>query len=173
MADLHLYFPKVLPWAGGYVNDPLDKGGATKYDVTLATWRQVGYDKDGDGDIDAQDIKQLTPADAERVMRHYYWNRWRADEIKNQSVAECLVEWVWGSGKWGIVIPQGILKVTVDGVVGNRTIAAINAADPRQLHAQLVAAKVAFLNRICERDPSQKRFLKGWLNRIKAFPFQP
>ena len=105
MAIIFKYFPKVLKYAGGYVNDPLDKGGATKYDVTLETWRNVGYDKDGDGDIDAQDIRLLTPDDAMMVMKVGYWDRWKADSIINQSVAESLVEWlcVSSSGKHHIL----------------------------------------------------------------------
>lgn len=59
---------------GGFVNDPLDRGGATNKGVTIATWRQVGYDKDGDGDIDVDDLKKITDTDAvERVMRPHYW----------------------------------------------------------------------------------------------------
>ena len=67
-------------------------------------------------DIDADDIKLLSTADAVSVLKQNYWNRWKADQIANQSVAEILVDWVWGSGKWGIVIPQRLLKVTDDGI---------------------------------------------------------
>ncbi len=171
MADVKIYFPKVLQYAGGYVNDPIDRGGATKYDVTLDTWRAMGHDKDGDGDIDANDIKLLTPDDAMTVMKVGYWDRWRADSIKNQSVAESLVEWVWGSGKWGIVIPQRILGVTADGRVGVKTITAINNCDQAALHEKLRLAKIKFLNDIVAGDTKQQRFIKGWTRRVNEFEY--
>lgn len=55
MADVRKLLPFILKWEGEFVNDPLDKGGATNKGVTIATWRNVGYDKDGDGDIDVDD----------------------------------------------------------------------------------------------------------------------
>lgn len=62
--------------------------------VTIATWRQVGYDKDGDGDIDVDDLKKISDNDVVgRVMRPHYWNRWKADRIASQSVANIAVDW--------------------------------------------------------------------------------
>ncbi len=168
MANIELLAPRVRKWEGGYVNDPADRGGATNMGVTLATWRTVGYDKDGDGDIDAADIKLLNTTDFTRVLL-IYWNRWKADQIKDQKVAEILVDWVWGSGKWGIIIPQRILGVVADGVVGPATIAAVNAACPIVLHAKIYAARINFLNGIVAGNPSQKRFINGWMNRLRDF----
>ena len=48
MADVTILAPKIFKWEGSFVNDPVDRGGATKMGVTLSTWRQVGYDKYGD-----------------------------------------------------------------------------------------------------------------------------
>ncbi len=171
MAKIELYFPKVLKYEGGYVNDPTDTGGATNKGVTLSTWRQMGHDKDGDGDIDANDIKLLSNDDAMMVMKVGYWDRWRADSIKNQSVAETLVEWVWGSGKWGIVFPQRILGVTDDGRVGMQTIAAVNAANQKWLHEKIRLAKLQFIADLIKAHPEQERFKNGWVRRINEYIF--
>jgi lysozyme family protein len=170
MADISKLAPIVAKWEGGYVNDPNDRGGATNMGVTIGTWRAVGYDKDGDGDIDAQDIKLLNKTDFQAVLKKY-WDRWQADKINNQSIANILVDWVWGSGKWGIVIPQRILGLKQDGVVGPKTLGAVNDADPDSLFNIIFAARIKFLNDIVANNPSQKKFIKGWLNRMADFKF--
>lgn len=174
MANIDKLAPFILRWEGGFVNDPVDKGGATNMGVTIGTWRSVGYDKDGDGDIDVDDLHLLDKEDViERVLRPHYWNRWRADEILNQSVANILVDWVWASGTHGIKRPQRILGVTADGIVGPKTLAAVNSMDPMELHFRIKNDRIKFIDEICQRDPSQERFRKGWLNRINALVYQP
>ncbi len=172
MADVKILAPFILKWEGGFVDDPVDRGGATNKGVTIATWRQVGYDKDGDGDIDVDDLRLLTQDDAiKRVLKPHYWDRWRADEIRSQSVANILVDWVWGSGAHGIKIPQRVLGVVADGIVGPKTLAALNAQDPRAFFDKIKVEREAFLRRIVQNNHSQNRFLKGWLNRLNDLKF--
>lgn len=174
MANIDKLAPFILRWEGGFVNDPVDKGGATNMGVTIRTWRSVGYDKDGDGDIDVDDLHLLDKEDViERVLRPHYWNRWRADEILNQSVANILVDWVWASGTHGIKRPQRILGVTADGIVGPKTLAAVNSMNPMELHFRIKNDRIKFIDEVCQRDPSQERFRKGWINRINAHVYQP
>lgn len=194
MAKCEILLPYILKWEGGYVNDPADRGGATNKGVTISTWKQCGYDKDGDGDIDVDDLKLLTNADVmNRVLKPHFWDRWKADQIKSQGVANILVDWVWGSGKHGIVIPQRILGVKPDGIVGDKTIAAINAANPQELFDRIFEARKKFLNDITAASveayvrkvkrpvtlaeqmvKTNRRFLKGWLNRLEAIKqFRP
>ena len=192
MADLNKIVPMIFKWEGGFVNDPTDRGGATNMGVTIGTWKQTGYDKDGDGDIDVDDLKLLTKDDVvSRVLRPHYWNRWKADRINSQSVANILVDWVWGSGVHGIKIPQRILNVVQDGIVGEKTLAALNNyPDQKELFGKIFQARVDFINGIVERSVSdyekkigrkapesellkytQKRFLKGWMNRLNDFKY--
>jgi lysozyme family protein len=186
MANIDILLPFILKWEGGFVNDPADAGGATNKGVTIATWRNVGYDKDGDKDIDVKDLKLLTDLDVKnRVLKPHYWDRWKADQIQSQKVANILVDWVWGSGKNGIVIPQRLLGVKADGIVGNKTLSAVNFAEPDQLFEAIFQARVDFFNDITRTSIAKyekkigrkateselmkhtnKRFLKGWLNRL-------
>jgi len=169
MAEIEPLAKKIFKWEGGCSDDPVDKGGPTNRGVTLSTWRKVGYDKDGDSDIDIDDIRLLTLDDALMVLKKFYWDRWRADEINNQKVANILVDWLWCSGKWGILIPQRILGLPVDGIVGPVTIQAVNRANPYRFLIQIYNSRVTFILDIIKRDPSQKRFEKGWFNRLNAF----
>jgi lysozyme family protein len=169
MANINHLATKLFLSEGLFANDPIDHGGPTNRGITLSTWRKVGYDKDGDSDIDINDIRLLTPDDAMLVLEKYYWDRWHADEIKNQKVADILVDWLWCSGKWGIIIPQRILGVTADGIVGPATLKSVNRANPYQFLIQIYNSRVAFIMNIIKKDPSQSRFERGWLNRLNGY----
>lgn len=173
MAKVELLAPFILKWEGGFVNDPFDLGGATNMGVTIGTWRQVGYDKTGDGVIDVEDLKLLTTNEViERVLKPHYWDRWHADEINNQSVANILVDWVWASGVHGIKIPQKILGVKQDGKVGNKTISALNRyPNQKELFDLIFKERVAFIERICQQRSENNRFKKGWLNRLNDIKY--
>lgn len=171
MAKIEVLAPIIFQWEGGWADVKEDKGGKTNMGVTLATWKSCGYDKDSDGDIDADDLKQITREDVVNLLRTHYWNRWKADNIRSQSLANILVDWVWASGKWGIVIPQRLLNVNPDGIVGQITLATLNQVNPSVFFEVLRAERIKFCHDICKKDPTQTKFLKGWINRIKDFKF--
>ncbi len=172
MANVYKLAPWILKWEGGFVNDPADLGGATNMGVTISTWKQVGYDKDGDGDIDVNDLHLLTRDDVvNRVLKPHYWDRWKADDIKSQSVANILVDWVWASGAHGVKIPQRLLGVAVDGIVGPKTIAAVNARNPRELFDMIKIARFDFIEDICRKRPANNKFKRGWMNRINDIAY--
>ncbi len=96
----------------------------------------------------------------------YGCDRWQADRIVSQSLADILVDWLWASGVYGITRPQKILGVEPDGIVGEKTLAALNSQRPEPLFLQIKAARIAFVEGIVRNNPSQKVFLQGWKNRI-------
>lgn len=171
MAKIETLWPFILSWEGGFANVPGDRGGATKYGVTISTWKAQGYDKDGDGDIDIDDLRLITTADAMEICRKNFWNRWKADQIQDQSLANILVDWVWGSGKYGITIPQQMLGVKVDGIVGNKTIAALNAQNAQTFFFKIWQRRKKYLNDICVSRPTNYKFLNGWLRRLQGVQY--
>ena len=171
MANSSKLVPFILQWEGGFVNDPLDLGGATNKGITIGTFTEYKKRK-GLKAPTVQDLKNISNEDWHEVFKGLYWDRWRADEIKSQAVANILVDWVWASGSHGIKRPQRLLGVTADGIVGSKTIAALNAKDPAELFKMIKADRIKFIDEICEKRPANNRFKKGWLNRINAIKYE-
>lgn len=171
MAQLEPLAQFILSFEGGFVNSKNDRGGATNRGVTIATWRAQGYDKNGDGVIDVKDLKLITAEDAIRIMRKNYWDRWKASSIISQGVANMLVDWVWSSGRNGVVIPQQLLGVKADGVVGPKTLDALNAQDPRLFFERLRQRRLAFIDNVIKGDSRQNVHKNGWYRRINAIHF--
>lgn len=155
----------IRKWEGGFTNDPLDRGGATNMGITIGTWKTYGYDKDKDGDIDVADLKRMSIEDWDNIFKRQYWDRWKAVQIKHKEVAYMLVDWVWCSGSYGIKIPQSVLGVVADGIVGNKTLTALNVK-PKEFARELGIQRIAFCHRIVKSSPTQKRYIKGWENRV-------
>lgn len=154
----------------GWANDPDDRGGATMCGITIGTYegycRKKGYPRPT-----TERLRNITAEQWLDVLKSLFWDKWKADEIKSQSLANILVDWVWASGANGIKIPQRILGVTADGIVGPKTLAALNNADPEKLFKQIHNARVNFIEDIIRRNPKQKKFRNGWLRRINAITF--
>ncbi len=174
MANFDVYASKLLHLEGGYGNHAADKGGPTKYGVTLATWQQYGYDVDRDGKIDIEDIKKITEKDAKMIAKKIFWDYFKADQIHNQSLAEIIVDWGYASGRVNAAKKvQTILGVKTDGIPGSVTLKSINRPDSKSLFEKIKTARKAHIERIVEVDPTQQVFYKGWMNRINSFFFFP
>lgn len=171
MANIVKLEPHILKWEGGWSNDPNDKGGPTMKGVTLAVYTVYCKNK-GWATPTQKDLKQITFPEWEDILKSMYWDKWKADKIENQSIANLLVDWVWTSGKWGIIFPQRVLGVTDDGIVGPKTLEAINKyPNQKELFQKLWNRRKAHFTSIANSTPSNKKFLKGWLNRLNDLKF--
>ena len=173
MANHELYFKKCLKWEGGYGNIVGDSGGATKYGVTIATWKMLADDpdKNGDGIVDAEDMKLLTLDDAIAINKKF-WDKIQGDKIMNQSVAMAIADFLWNSGGVAVRKVQRILGLEPDGIFGKNTLDAVNASDPEELHAKITDARRNYFYAIVRAKPVTQKFLKGWLNRLNDFKYE-
>lgn len=154
--------PFILRWEGGFVNDPDDHGGATNKGVTIATFRQYyGASRT------VADLRALTDEQWMHIFKAGFWNPCHGDEIANQSLANIIVDWAWGSGTRNAIRRlQAAIGVQPDGIIGKITLGKLNA-EPRWCFDRIFAARRAFLENIARR-PGQSKFLRGWMNRLNA-----
>ena len=152
----------IKKWEGGFANHPSDPGGATNMGVTLSTFRSFyGRNKT------VTDLKNMTTEQWMHIFKVGFWDRWQADKIECQSIANLLVDWIWASGVYGIKYPQQVLGVTVDGKVGPKTLAAINKyPNQKELFQKLWNRRKKHFEDIVKNRPASRVFLRGWLNRL-------
>lgn len=174
----------------GFANDPIDNGGATMVGITLDTFK--AYRKaHGKKTPTVRDLKDITYEEWYDILKTMFWDKMKADRIENQSIANLCVNTVWGSGAGYIKAIQGVLGVKQDGIVGNITLGAINGYTPQKtLFEKLWKRREKFFNDIVARSVAayekkvgrpateveklrytQKKFLKGWLNRLRSFKY--
>lgn len=187
-------FDELLGIEGGFVDDPVDRGGATKYGISLRFLKAEGlidldrdgiadYDLDFDGDIDGRDIRELTVEHAFALYHRCFWTALDCESFP-QPIGEMLFDQGVNGGNFAAkkLLQQainycqsrsGYHLVTVDGKLGLETRRALDRilASKRQGMPALVEAfREAVRDRyraIVRRDPSQQRFLRGWLARAE------
>jgi lysozyme family protein len=155
----------ILEREGGYVNNPADRGGPTKFGITAATlaeWRRLGRP------ATAAEVKAMKVEEARAIYTWRYIEPFANipfDELRAQ-----LIDYGVNSGvdaaKRAL---QRVLRVPVDGIIGPRTLAALLAQDWRFVNDALVAARVKHFLTIAEDDPTQRQFLFGWMRRAVSF----
>ena len=167
MADYQKLVPIIKKWEGGFVNDTSDSGGATNKGVTLSTFRSFyGSNKT------VEDLKKLSDTQWLHIFLNGYWNKCQASNINNQSIANIFVDWAWGSGPvTAIKQVQKIVGTDVDGIVGQKTLDAINKKDPKTLFNAIKKARIEFVENLVKQRPKDAKFLQGWKNRINSFSF--
>lgn len=168
MADIEKLIPKILKHEGGYSNHPNDTGGCTMKGITIGVFRRY-YGKDKT----CEDLKKITDEQWFRIFKTGYWDKMKADEIENQSIAELCVQMCWGSGAvTAIKKIQSCLGCEPDGIVGRKTLAALNAPNRAEIHAKLWEMRRIWFMNIVKAQPKKKVFLSGWLRRLDSYTFE-
>lgn len=154
----------------GVINDPHDPGGDTFCGITLSTFRdwcrKKGYPKPT-----VERLGRLDYATWRSVLKDLFWDRCNAGRIRNGSVALMLVDWCWVNGPQAIRDAQAAFSLVADGIVGPKTLAALNDPDSLTVFNRLKAARERSYRTIVARRPSQSRYLHGWINRTDSIQF--
>ena len=175
-----LFFPHLMKAEGLYfVVVKYDKGGATKFGITISTYMMwcnqtpliwIVCDKDGNGMLNANDLRLTTLNDVRPIYQKQYWDVYHLSEIKNQAIAEIICDMIVNCGTGAknkhIKAIQRYLKLKPDGVMGKRTIAKINKTNAKRLYKFIYNYRKQHYKNI--GVGKQKKFLKGWFNRIST-----
>jgi lysozyme family protein len=153
---------RVLKHEGGYVNDRLDSGGRTNLGVTQRVWEEfVGHP------VSEADMRALTPEKVGKLYKQKYWNSAYC-EVLPKGLDYVVFDFAVNAGTGrSVKTLQQVIGVVADGIIGPRTMAAINGANTKNLVAKFSDARTDFYQGIVARKPDQARFIRGWLNRVE------
>jgi len=157
MASFDTAFQSVLRFEGGYINDPDDPGGATKYGISHKSYPGVN-------------IENLTVEQAATLYRRDYWEPLRIDLIKAQMVANNIFDFAVNAGAAAsIAAARRVVGLSAFGPMSLVDVKKINAMAQDKFNAAFYAQRAAHYNNLAIKNPRLKKFLNGWLSRAKSF----
>ncbi|GAA0293222.1 holin-associated N-acetylmuramidase [Rhodovulum strictum] len=174
---------QIVAREGGFVNDPDDPGGATKYGVTLGTLKSLGIDKTGDGRITEADVRALTREDAVAIFIEHYFRRPRIHTLP-AILHPTLFDMYVNAGANAVKILQRLFndmgqRVSVDGVIGPQTARAAEiaaAAAPDHIVDAYGIARRNYYYAIADSRPASRKYARrrdggkgGWIVRAEEF----
>jgi lysozyme family protein len=120
----------------------------------------------------AEDALQV----AGKIEEHDYWDAMRLSEIEDQNVANKLFDMGVNMGvRQAALYSQRAAnaltdeaRITEDGVMGEKTLAAVNAVGPVAYRQMLCELSAAHYEQVAAANPAQAVNLKGWLARAEA-----
>lgn len=164
MALLDGYIDRLFEREGYFTDSKLDRGGPTKFGITLST---LTFYRHRPCTID--DIKNLSKAEAADIYKTLYFLNHHLDLLPDELEEQVFDFAVLSGPQCAIQALQESLGLKPDGVLGPITLAAAVKADSRQLNNKIVIWRCMMLARICRKDPTQLTFLQGWLSRALSF----
>jgi len=174
---------EIVAREGGYVNDPDDPGGATKYGVTIHTMRRLGLDLTGDGVVTTDDVKRLSEAQAIDIFVDHYLVKPRIADLP-EPLHATVFDMQVNAGANAIKILQRLLgkmgyKVAVDGALGPKTLSAASlamAAAPAHLVDAYGIERRNYYYALADRRAASRKYARrrdggkgGWITRAEEF----
>lgn len=183
MANFELYYPKLKKHEGGYASAEFaksinDAGGETylgiarNFNQDWEGWKIIDEYKSIHGIPKWNSIipDERLPILAKQHSKKVYWDSLKLDQFNNQSIAEYVMDFGYNSGiKTSAKALQKVLGLTADGIIGPKTIEAVNTMNQEEIFNKLVEYRVNFLNNITKFSSTVKQAL---IKRAKSFKFQ-
>ncbi len=177
MADFIKSYEKTSKFEGGYANHKNDKGGETykgiarkmhpnwvgwkivdRYKTSSLTFAQLDKVLKGNGQI--QEMVEL-------FYRANFWDKIMGDSISKQEIADNIYDFAVNSGvSRAVKYAQRVVKTEEDGIIGIKTIRAINSKEDNFID-EYKSSRLEFFKRIVINNPSQNVFMKGWTSRVE------
>jgi len=149
----------VLKSEGGFVNNTKDPGGMTNLGVTKAVW-----EKWVDHEVTEAEMRALGPQDVAPLYKSNYWDKISGDSLP-LGIDYATFDMAVNSGvARAAKTLQQVLGVAQDGQVGQATISACEAANPREIATGVCEKRLAFLQSL----PTYGTFGRGWSSRVAS-----
>jgi lysozyme family protein len=142
-------FDALIGHEGGYVNNPADPGGETKFGISKRSYPN-------------EDIKNLTLDRAKTIYLRDYWKPAGCDAVVDAAKFDLFDMAVNSGVKPAVRTLQTAAGVTADGIIGPATLRAVSAMPGAQLVARFNGARLAYMAGL----PTWATFGKGWARRI-------
>jgi lysozyme family protein len=150
----------VLKHEGGYVNNPADPGGETKFGISKAAHPEV-------------DIAILTEEKAKDIYRTKYWEPNKLGELTNQKIANAVLDAIVNHGKGAFIVQKALIasgyELNADNAIGPITRYALNSVNEKIFLKNYVATRKAYYDALIDKDPALQVFKKGWYKRADFF----
>lgn len=165
----------VLDHEGGYNNIPEDKGGATKYGISLRFLKNNQIEIDGHRVIDYRDVQQLDKSRAIEIYYEYFWNPVYEQLPERLAIKIFNISVNAGHNPSHKLLQEALnlhshISISEDGNIGPITLGAIGRVDITALLPLVCLVQLAFYTDIIMKDASQKIFYRGWKNRAFFIP---
>lgn len=164
----------ILEHEGGLSIDKRDPGGVTQWGISLRYLRTIGYDINGDGVIDKEDIIGLPLKGAVGIYRKYWWDKYHYTAFNELVVVEKVFDLAVNMGGMAahklLQIAINRLReqpITVDGILGGQTFGAANGTDCQKLRQQLRECAEHRYIEIIAANPAMEWARNGWMNRAR------
>lgn len=141
-------FERTVGHEGGYINDPADPGGETKFGISKRSYPHLN-------------IAELTREQAREIYRRDFWERGRFSEFPPIVGYQAFDIAVNSGIETAIRMLQRAAGVADDGYIGPVTVAAVRAVPVCDLVMRLTAERLEFWAKLKRWD----RFGRGWARR--------